>query len=193
MSSLCLLYDVSHLFVPPVFSLQACVFQRATDSPYSPARQVGVVFWSPQGSGGPSDAASRSPRVKGENSENRAFWSAREDPPALFCMLEFGQGVTRGCTGGENRWEGQRNDRKRLVQVRTNDKQSLQAVCATFAGMLTLDATKSKYCNSLFSFLYWQLVGVWAPHSLRWQDYRSAAARVCAARRSSLNWMLMVS
>ena len=103
MSSLCLLYDVSHLFVPPVFSLQACVFQRATDSPYSPARQVGVVFWSPQGSGGPSDAASRSPRVKGENSENRAFWSAREDPPALFCMLEFGQGVTRGCTGGENR------------------------------------------------------------------------------------------
>lgn len=103
MSSPCLLYDVSHLFVPPAFSLQACVFQRATDSPYSPARQVGVVFWSPQGSGGPSDAASRSPRVKGENSENRAFWSAREDPPALFCMLEFGQGVTRGCRGGESR------------------------------------------------------------------------------------------
>lgn len=99
MSSLCLFYDVSHLFVLPGFFLQACVFQHATDSPYSSARQVGVVFWSPRGSGGPSDAASRSPRVKGENSENRALWSAREDLPALFCMLEFGQGVTRGWRG----------------------------------------------------------------------------------------------
>ncbi|KAK5915071.1 hypothetical protein CesoFtcFv8_000701 [Champsocephalus esox] len=46
--------------------------------------------------GGLSDAASRSARVKGENSENRAFWSAGEDRPALFCMLESGQGVTQG-------------------------------------------------------------------------------------------------
>lgn len=52
------------------------------------------------GLGGLSDAASRSPWVKGENAENRAFWSAREDLPALFCMLEFGQGVTRGLGRG---------------------------------------------------------------------------------------------
>lgn len=44
-------------------------------------------------------AASRSPRVKGENSENRAFWSAGEDLPAPFCMLEFGQGGP-GVGGG---------------------------------------------------------------------------------------------
>lgn len=93
---MCIFYDVSHLFVLPGFSLPTCVFQRAADSPNSSARQVGVVFWFPRGSGGPSDAASRSPRVKGENSENRAFWSAREDLPALFCMLEFGRGVTEG-------------------------------------------------------------------------------------------------
>lgn len=36
------------------------------------------------------------PRVKGENSENRVFCSVREDLPALFCMLEFGPGVTEG-------------------------------------------------------------------------------------------------
>ena len=113
MSSLCLLYDVSHLFVLPAFFRHARVFQRATDSPYSSPRQVGVVFWSPRGSGGPSDAASRSPWVKGENSENRAFWSAREDLPVLFCMLEFGQGVTGGCGGtriGEK--EGEMREKK---------------------------------------------------------------------------------
>lgn len=55
-----------------------------------PTRWVGVVFWSPRGSG----AASHSPRVKSEYSENRAFWSAREDLRALFCMLEFGREVT---------------------------------------------------------------------------------------------------
>lgn len=86
--------------------------------------RVGVVFWSPRGSGGPGDAASRSPRVKGEKAENRAFWSAGEDLPALFCMLEFGQGVTSGWGGDENRWEGERNERKRLVQLRTNDRHS---------------------------------------------------------------------
>ncbi len=101
-SSLCLFYDVSHMFVLPGFSLQLCVFQRVADAPYSSDRQVGFVFWSPRGSGGPGDAASRSPWVKGENSENRAFWSAREDLPALFCMLEFGQGVTGGSWGREN-------------------------------------------------------------------------------------------
>lgn len=173
MSSPCLLYDVSHLFVPPAFSLQACVFQRATDSPYSPARQVGVVFWSPQGSGGPSDAASRSPRVKGENSENRAFWSAREDPPALFCMLEFGQGVTRGCRGGENRWGGERNERKRLVQVRRNDRQSLQVVCVTFAGMLTSAAGKSKYGYTCFLFC---IESWWVcEHRIHWGDRTTGA------------------
>lgn len=51
MSSLCLFYDVSHLFALPGFFLRARVFQHATDSPYS--RQVGVVFWSPRGFGGP--------------------------------------------------------------------------------------------------------------------------------------------
>lgn len=45
---------------------------------------------------GLAGAASRSPRVKGENSENRAFWSAGEDLPAPFCMLEFGLGGPRG-------------------------------------------------------------------------------------------------
>lgn len=94
MSSMCIVYGVSHLFVLPGLSLLTCVFQRALHT--AQAHQVGVVFWSPQGSGGLSDAASRSPRVKGENSENRAFWSAREDLPALFCMLDFGQGVTEG-------------------------------------------------------------------------------------------------
>lgn len=77
----------------PAFFLPTCVFQRAADSSHGLARRVGVVFWSPRVSGGPGDAASRSPRVKGENSENRAFWSAREDLPAPFCMLEFGQGM----------------------------------------------------------------------------------------------------
>lgn len=38
--------------------------------------------------------------MKGEKSENRAFWSARDDLPALFCMLEFGLGVTRVPGGG---------------------------------------------------------------------------------------------
>lgn len=95
MSSMCIFHGVGHLFVLPGLSLPACVFQHAADST-ARAHQVGVVFWSPQGLGGLSDAASRSPRVKGENSENRAFWSAREDLPALFCMLDFGQGVTEG-------------------------------------------------------------------------------------------------
>lgn len=108
MSYLYLFYDVSPLFVLHGFFLQACVFQRATDSPYSSSRQVGVVFWSPRGSGGPCDAASRSTRVKGENSENRVFWSAKEGLPALFCMLEFGQGVTGGI--GEKEKEMREKD-----------------------------------------------------------------------------------
>lgn len=56
---------------------------------------------SPRGGGGKAGgvagAASRSPRVKGENSENRAFWSAGEDLPAPFCMLGFGRREARGC------------------------------------------------------------------------------------------------
>lgn len=79
------------------------------------ARRLGVVFWSPRGSGGsggPGDAASRSPRVKGENSENRAFWSAREDLPAPFCMLEFGRGAEGvGLGTCENR-EGKEKKKK---------------------------------------------------------------------------------
>lgn len=78
------------------------------------------------GLGGPSDAASRSARVKGENSENRAFWSAGEDRPALFCMLESGQGVTQGvCWGGENRWEG---EREREVSATGNKWQIFNAI-----------------------------------------------------------------
>lgn len=96
----------------PAFSLPTCVFQRAADSSHGSARRVGVVFWSPRGSGGPGDAASRSPRVKGENSENRAFWSAREDLPAPFCMLEFGQGTEGvGLRICENR-EGKEKKKK---------------------------------------------------------------------------------
>lgn len=51
--------------------------------------------------GAPRDAASRSARVKGENSENRVFWSAGEDLPALFCMLEFWARGDRGGWGQE--------------------------------------------------------------------------------------------
>lgn len=38
------------------------------------------------------------------------------------------------------------------MQVRRNDRQSLQVVCATFVGMLTLAAGKSKYGNTCFLF-----------------------------------------
>lgn len=60
------------------------------------AQLIGVVFWSRRSSRGPNDAASRSPWVKGENSENRVFGPVREDLPALFCMLDFGSGVMEG-------------------------------------------------------------------------------------------------
>lgn len=61
-------------------------------------------------------AASRSPRVKGENSENRAFWSAGEDLPAPFCMLEFGARGTKGG-GFENLLEKRRRGGKLKISA----------------------------------------------------------------------------
>lgn len=98
-------------------------FQRFADLPHSSARQVGVVFWSPRSSRGPNDAASRSPRVKGENSENRVFWSVREDLPAPFCMLEFGPGVMEGRWGWGQEYVRVKRPmlKERLGQLRTNN------------------------------------------------------------------------
>lgn len=55
------------------------------------------------GAGHRGNAASPSPQVKGEKSENRGFWSTGDELPAPFRVLEFGRGVTDGGGTGERR------------------------------------------------------------------------------------------
>lgn len=107
-----------HISISAMMSL-TCLFSLAPLWELSALRQLSALL-------GPNDVASRSPRVKGENSENRVFWSVREDLPALFCILDFGPGVMEGRRGG-----GQEHVRVKramgeewLVQLRTNNRKN---------------------------------------------------------------------
>lgn len=112
--------DVTRLFVLPRFLYEN--FQHFADLLRSSARQVGVVFGSRRSWRGPSDAASRSPWVKGENSENRVFWSVREKS-CLLCSACLS--LARGCgreVGVRTRIckTKQTNDKREFVQRRAN-------------------------------------------------------------------------
>lgn len=110
-------YDVTHLFVLPGSFMRTFSISPTLRT----ARLIGVVFWSRRSSRGPNDAASRSPRVKGENSENRVFWSVREDLPALFCMLDFGPGVMEGRGERTRTCKSKKSNGRRVISA-TEDK-----------------------------------------------------------------------
>lgn len=93
-----------------------CVF--CAHSKACPARCCVLLSAGQRGLGGPCDAATHSPWVKGENSENGVFRSAGEDLAALFCMLESGQGPAWEWGSEKRRKE---NETKWLVHLRTND------------------------------------------------------------------------
>lgn len=110
-------YDVTHLFVLPGSFMRTFSILPTLRT----AWLIGVVFWSRRSSRGPNDAASRSPRVKGENSENRVFWSVREDLPALFCMLDFGPGVMEGRGERTRTCKSKKSNGRRVISA-TEDK-----------------------------------------------------------------------
>lgn len=113
-----LFYDVSDLFVLPGFFLQARVFQRVTDSPYRPTRRVGVVFWSPRGSGARVMPPHVHPGWKVRTL--RTECSGLLEKTCLLCSacLSLGKGWHRG--GGGRVGEKERNERKKTSA--TEDK-----------------------------------------------------------------------
>lgn len=94
------------LFVLPGVFLQANVFHRFTDFPYNLARQAGVVFWSPWGSGARVMSPHVHPGWKVRTLRTECSGLLEKDLPALFCMLELGQ-----RWGGELEWVRRRGER----------------------------------------------------------------------------------